>query len=211
MDFSNFPLDFTSLLAIAAGLGWASGLRLYGTIFVVGLAGRLGWVLLPEALRVLEHPWVLGAACFMLLIEFLADKVPMVDSAWDAVHTFIRIPAGAALAGMAFGGQGIEWQAVMALLGGTLAAGTHFTKASGRAVVNSSPEPFSNIGVSLGEDVMVVSGLWLMFAHPAMMLGFLLLFVLLVVWLLPKCWRGLVGIFRRMGIPAEKSGQVEQG
>lgn len=166
-------------------------------MFVVGLAGRLGWVLLPEGLRVLEHPWVLGIAGLMLLVEFFADKVPIIDSIWDGIHTFIRIPAGAALAAMVFGGQGLEWQVALALLGGTLAAGTHFTKASGRAIVNTSPEPFSNIGVSLGEDAIVLTGLWLIFAHPVVMLGCLVAFVVLIAWLLPKCWRGAARILGR--------------
>ncbi|TRZ65460.1 MAG: DUF4126 domain-containing protein [Rhodocyclaceae bacterium] len=209
MDIAKLPLDLTSLLALAAGLGWASGIRLYGAVFVVGLAGRLGWIVLPEGLRVLEHPWVLGAAGLMLLVEFLADKVPVIDSLWDSVHTFIRIPAGAALAGMAFGGQGIEWQVAMALLGGTFAAGTHFTKASGRAIINTTPEPFSNIGVSIGEDVIVITGLWLIFAHPAVMLGCLLGFAVLVAWLLPKCWRGAASIIGRMSMQPSESTQAE--
>jgi hypothetical protein len=209
VDFSYLPLDFTSLLAIAAGLGWASGIRLYGAVFVVGLAGRLGWVLLPEGLRVLEHPWILGVSGLMLLVEFLADKVPVIDSMWDGLHTFVRIPAGAALAGMAFGGQGIEWQVAMALLGGTIAAGTHFTKAGGRAMINASPEPFSNIGMSLGEDALVLAGLWLIFAHPVAMLGCLLLFVILIAWLLPKCWRGVSGLVGRLLMPRSKPKEME--
>ena len=173
MDVSHLPLDLAGLLALAAGLGWASGFRLYTSVFVVGLAGRLGWVVLPGGLRVLENPWVLGAAALMLVLEFFADKIPLLDSFWDTLHTFIRIPAGAALAAMVFGGQGPEWQIAMALLGGTLAAGTHFTKAGARAFINASPEPFSNIAASSGEDVVVLTGLWLMFAHPWLMLALL--------------------------------------
>ena len=192
----SFPLDLTGLLAIAAGLGWASGLRLYATLFIVGLAGRLEWVALPDGLRVLEHPWVLAAAGLMLLIEFLADKLPIVDSLWDSVHSFIRIPAGAALAAMAFGGQGVEWQTAMAIVGGSLAAGAHFAKAGSRAAINLSPEPFSNLAASLGEDSLVLVGLWLMFAHPWLLLAFLLLFVAILAWLLPKLFR-LLGRRRR--------------
>lgn len=192
----SFPLDLTGLLAIAAGLGWASGLRLYATLFIVGLAGRLEWVALPEGLRVLEHPWVLAAAGLMLLIEFLADKLPIVDSLWDSVHSFIRIPAGAALAAMAFGGQGVEWQTAMAIVGGSLAAGAHFAKAGSRAAINLSPEPFSNLAASLGEDSLVLVGLWLMFAHPWLLLAFLLLFVAVLAWLLPKLFRLLCGCRR---------------
>jgi hypothetical protein len=194
MDLANLPLDLAGLLALAAGLGWASGLRLYTTLFVIGIAGKLGWVVLPDGLRLLEHPWVLGAAGLMLLLEFFADKIPLLDSLWDTVHTFIRIPAGAALAALVFGGQGIEWQAAMAILGGTLAAGTHFTKAGARAMINASPEPFTNLAASFGEDVVVLTGLWLMFSHPWLMLGLLLLLAALIVWLLPKLWRGIAGV-----------------
>jgi hypothetical protein len=201
MDLAHLPLDLAGLLALAAGLGWASGLRLYTTLFVIGLAGKLGWVVLPGGLRLLEHPWVLGAAGLMLLLEFFADKIPLLDSVWDTVHTFIRIPAGAALAALVFGGQGVEWQAAMAILGGTLAAGTHFTKAGARAMINASPEPFTNLAASFGEDVVVLTGLWLMFAHPWLMLALLLLLAALIVWLLPKLWRGIAGVVRGLSLP----------
>lgn len=206
MDLAHLPLDLAGLLALAAGLGWAAGLRLYTVIFVVGMAGRLGWIVLPPGLHLLEHPVVLGAAGLMLIIEFFADKIPLLDSVWDTVHTFIRIPAGAALAAMVFGGQGIEWQTAMALMGGTLAAGTHFTKAGARAMINASPEPFSNVAASFGEDVVVVSGLWLMFAHPWLMLALLLLLVIATAWLLPKLWRGIAGLIRGFSLPRPTAG-----
>jgi len=201
MDLAHLPLDLAGLLALAAGLGWASGLRLYTTLFVVGLAGRLGWIVLPPGLHLLEHSWVLGAAGLMLTIEFFADKIPLLDSVWDTVHTFIRIPAGAALAAMVFGGQGIEWQTAMAIMGGTLAAGTHFTKAGARAMINASPEPFSNVAASFSEDIVVISGLWLMFAHPWLMLALLLVLIVLTAWLLPKLWRGVAGVIRGLSLP----------
>ena len=201
MDFSHLPLDFAGLLALAAGLGWASGFRLYTSVFVLGLAGRLDWIALPGGLRVLEHPWVLGAAGLMLVVEFFADKIPLLDSVWDTVHTFIRIPAGAALAAMVFGGQGVEWQTAMAMLGGTLAAGTHFTKAGTRAIINASPEPFTNIAASFGEDFVALTGLWLMFAHPWLMLALLLLLTALIIWLLPILWRGIAGVLRGLSLP----------
>ena len=206
MDLARLPLDLAGLLALAAGLGWASGLRLYTTLFIVGLAGRMGWLVLPEGLRLLEHPWVLGAAGLMLLVEFFADKIPLLDSVWDTVHTFIRIPAGAALAAMVFGGQGIEWQTAVALLGGTLAAGTHLTKAGTRAMINASPEPFSNVAASFSEDVVVLGGLWLMFAHPWLMLALLLLLVMATTWLLPKLWRGIAGVLRGFSLPRPTPG-----
>jgi hypothetical protein len=201
MDITHLPLDFAGLLALAAGLGWAAGLRLYTVMFVVGAAGYSGLVVLPPGLQLLQHPLVFGAAGVMLFVEFFADKIPWLDSAWDTLHTFIRIPAGAALAAMVFGGQGLEWQTAMALLGGTLAAGTHFTKAGARAMINTSPEPFSNIAASTGEDLAVVTGLWLMFAHPWIMLGLLTLLVALMLWLLPRLWRGIAGVVSRFSLP----------
>ena len=206
MDLAHLPLDLAGLLALAAGLGWAAGLRLYTVIFVVGMAGRLGWIVLPPGLHLLEHPWVLGAAGLMLTVEFFADKIPLLDSVWDTVHTFIRIPAGAALAAMVFGGQGIEWQTAMAIMGGTLAAGTHFTKAGARAMINASPEPFSNVAASFSEDIVVISGLWLMFAHPWLMLALLLLLVIATAWLLPKLWRGIAGLIRGLSLPRPTAG-----
>jgi hypothetical protein len=206
MDLTHMPLDIAGLLALAAGLGWAAGLRLYTVIFVVGMVGYLGIAELPPGLRILQHPLVFSAAGLMLFVEFFADKIPLLDSAWDTVHTFIRIPAGAALAAMVFGGQGLEWQTAMALLGGTLAAGTHFTKASTRAMINTSPEPFSNIAASTGEDVVVLTGLWLMFAHPWVMLGLLVLLVALMLWLLPRLWRGIAALIGSFSLPRSTAG-----
>ncbi|MBP8897800.1 MAG: DUF4126 domain-containing protein [Sulfuritalea sp.] len=206
MDLAHLPLDLAGLLALAAGLGWAAGLRLYTVVFVVGLAGHLGIADLPPGLRVLQHPWVFGAAGVMLFIEFFADKIPLLDTAWDTVHTFIRIPAGAALAAMVFGGQGLEWQTAMAIMGGTLAAGTHFTKAGTRAMINASPEPFSNAAASFSEDIVVLAGLWLMFAHPWLMLALLLLLVIATAWLLPRLWRGITGILGGLSLPGTRPG-----
>ncbi len=196
MEYSNgvfSSTDLASLLAISAGLGWASGIRLYSTLFVVGLAGRLGWVVLPDGLGLLENHWVLGASGLMFFVEFFADKLPFVDTLWDGLHTFIRIPAGAALAAMALGGQGAEWQMAMGIIGGSLAAGSHLGKAGTRAVVNLSPEPFSNLLVSLSEESLVLLGLWLMFAHPWAMLGLLTVFVAALIWLVPRLIRLVFG------------------
>ena len=158
--------DTTHLLAVAAALGWASGLRLYAVLFLTGLAGFLGWVALPPGLHLLQHPVMLGASGLLLFVEFFADKIPGVDTLWDAVHTLIRIPAGAALAASVFGLDQATWATGAALLGGTLAATSHVAKATTRAAVNTSPEPFSNIGVSLFEDGFVVFMLWLSATHP---------------------------------------------
>jgi len=160
------PLNLTHLVALAAALGWASGLRLYAVVFITGAIGWLGWVTLPAGLSLLQHPVVLGASFLMFLMEFVADKIPGLDSLWDAVHTFIRIPAGAALAAGVFGGDSAAWMLVAALAGGTLAATAHTAKTTTRAAVNTSPEPFSNIGLSLAGDAAVPAMLWLAWEQP---------------------------------------------
>jgi hypothetical protein len=154
------------LLALAAALGWASGLRLYAVVFLTGLAGHLGWIPLPAGLQLLQQPVLLWGSGILLGVEFIADKVPLVDSAWDALHTFVRVPAGAAQAMGVFGGDQQQWAVLAALLGGTLAATSHVAKASTRAAVNTSPEPFSNIGMSLLGDLSVPALLWLAWEHP---------------------------------------------
>ncbi len=191
-------LDTWQLVTIAAALGFASGLRLYAVLFVVGAAGWLGWVDLPPGLAVLAHPLVLAASGFMCLVEFFADKIPAVDSLWDAVHTLIRIPAGAALAASVFGDSSSATMLAAAILGGTLAAGSHFTKAGSRMLINTSPEPFSNWGTSLTEDLAVGGLLWLAFAHPAVALAVLALLIALVIWLLPRVWRAIRRIVLRI-------------
>ena len=190
-------------VALASLLAWASGLRLYMVVFAVGLAGFLDYVDLPKGLEVLQHPWVIGAAGFMLAMEFLADKVPVIDSAWDAIHTFIRIPAGALLAAGATGDSVTALTVAAGLLGGTITAGTHFTKAGGRAVINTSPEPASNWGASFTEDALVLSGIWLAFNHPLVFLLLLLLFLLMLVWLIPKVWRGIRAVVGRISGPRQ--------
>ncbi|HZN46400.1 MAG TPA: DUF4126 domain-containing protein [Ramlibacter sp.] len=203
-------IDTPQLLALAAALGWASGFRLYAAVFLTGLAGWMGWVQLPAGLQILQHPAVLVASGFMLFAEFFADKIPYVDSMWDAVHTVIRIPAGAALAAGALGAdsQAMAW--IAALLGGSLAATSHATKMTTRAAVNTSPEPFSNVAVSLAEDGLVVFMLWLSAAHPAIfavvlivsiVLAVILLFVL--VRFLRTVVRGLSEFFRGRPLPRE--------
>ena len=178
-------------IAIAAALAWGSGLRAYAVIFALGLAGMLGWLELPEHLRLLQHPLVLGASGLMTTVEFFADKLPWLDSLWDAVHSFIRIPAGAALAAAVFGDSGAAVALAAAILGGTLAAGVHFAKAGTRAALNTSPEPFTNWTASLAEDAMVPLGLWLAFAHPILFFILLALFLVATVLLLRFIWRGL--------------------
>ena len=178
-------------IAIAAALAWGSGLRAYAVIFAVGLAGAAGWVELPEHLRLLQHPLVLGASGLMTAVEFFADKLPWLDSLWDAVHSFIRIPAGAALAAAVFADSGAAVALAAAILGGTLAAGVHLAKAGSRAAINTSPEPFSNWSASLAEDAIVPVGLWLAVVHPLLFFVLLALFLIGAALLLRVIWRGL--------------------
>jgi len=199
MDPFRSLLDTPQLLALAAALGWASGIRVYAAIFLVGAAGFLGWIDLPQGLHVLQHPGVLAASGFMCFIEFFADKIPIVDSMWDLVHTFIRIPAGAALAAGALGadGQAMTW--VAAILGGTLAATSHAAKLTTRAAVNTSPEPFSNIAVSLFEDGFVVFMLWLSATHPALFAIALVITLVVAVLLMVVLVKFLRLVLRKLG------------
>ena len=192
-------MEHLQQLALASGLAWASGIRLYAAIFIVGLLGRLGYVQLPTDLILLEHNWVLGASGIMLIAEFLADKIPGFDSIWDTVHTFIRIPIGAMLAWGAMGDQGPALQIAAAIFGGAIAGGTHLAKAGARAAINTSPEPFTNWTASASEDGLLLGGLWLVFAHPAAFLVLLALFLALTIWLLPKMFRYLARIWRGLG------------
>ena len=191
-------LDTGHLIAIAAALGWASGLRLYAVIFLTGLAGSLGWVPLPAGLQVLQNPWVLGASGLMLALEFFADKIPLVDSVWDAIHTLVRIPAGAILAASVFGLDQGTTSLVAALLGGTLAATSHLAKASTRAAVNTSPEPFSNIALSLTGDAAVPAMLWLSWMHPAWFFAALLLALVVMVVLIVVMMKFVRALWRRV-------------
>lgn len=180
-------MDLPALVALAAALGWASGLRLYAVLFLVGLSGLMGWIVPPPALQVLQHPAVLLASGGMLAVEFFADKIPGVDSLWDMLHALIRIPGGAALAAAVFGADHATMAVVAGLLGGTLAATSYAGKASARAAVNTSPEPFSNVAVSLAEDGLVVAALWLAVQHPllfAQALGITLVLTVVLVLLL---------------------------
>jgi hypothetical protein len=199
-------VDTTQLIALAAALGWASGLRLYAVVFFTGLAGSLGWVALPAGLHVLQQPAMLYASGALVLVEFFADKVPWVDSLWDTVHTFIRIPAGAALAYGVFGGDQATWAALAALLGGTLAATSHAAKTTTRAAVNTSPEPFSNIGLSLLGDAFVPSMLWLAWTHPVwffVVLAFTLVVMVTAIVVLFRFLRGLTRRLRGHFVPTQ--------
>ena len=191
--------DTWQLVALAASIGWASGLRLYAVLFIVGGLGYLGWVDLPGGLQVLAHPYVLAASGFMCFVEFFADKIPGVDSLWDVVHTLVRIPAGAALAASVFGDSPSATMIAAAILGGTLAAGSHFAKAGSRAVINTSPEPFSNWAASFAEELAVGTVLWLAFSHPIVALVVVAALTVVMIWLIPRVWRMVRRIVAHVG------------
>jgi Domain of unknown function (DUF4126) len=192
-------MELIQNLALAGGLSWASGLRLYLTVFAVGLLAKFGYVPLPDSLNILTNPIVLSVAGVLCIIEFLADKIPYVDSAWDSIQTFIRIPAGALLAMGAINSADPVVATITALLGGSLTGMTHATKAGSRAMINTSPEPVSNVVASLSEESVLVTGGWLVFAHPAVFIGVLCAFIVLMFWMLPKLWRGIKMVLGNVG------------
>ncbi len=181
------------------GASWASGINLYATLLVLGLGAATGTIVLPEGLEVLSDPMVIGAASLMYLVEFIADKTPGVDTGWDGIHTFVRIPAGAILAASAVGDVAPAMEITAAILGGTMAASTHATKAGGRVLINTSPEPFSNWVASISEDLLVIAGMWAALYHPLFFLITLVIFVIVMIWLLPKLWQGAKEVFGFIG------------
>jgi hypothetical protein len=188
--------QLSTTLALTMGLAWASGINLYATLFTLGYLANTGNLNLPPDLQIVANPMVMGAAGVMYFIEFFADKMPGIDTGWDTIHTFIRIPAGAMLAAGTVGDLNPAVELAAAILGGGLAAGTHATKAGTRVLINTSPEPFSNWFASVGEDVAVIGGVWACINHPVLFLIALALFVLLMVWLLPRLWVGIKKVFR---------------
>ena len=192
-------MDAVSIIALSMGAAWASGINLYATIFMLGYMGTTGNIALPAELDVLSNPMVMTAAGFMYCVEFFTDKIPGVDSGWDAIHTFIRIPAGAMLAASAVGDVTPAVALTAALLGGTLAAGSHATKAGTRLLINTSPEPVTNWTASISEDLLVIGGLWAALYHPVIFLIGLVIFILLMIWVLPRLWRLIKRLFRHIG------------
>jgi hypothetical protein len=188
-------MDLPQIIALSMGVAWASGINMYAAIAMLGILGATGHMVLPPGLEPLTEPLVIGAAGFMYCVEFFADKTPGVDTGWDAIHTFLRIPAGAVLAAMAMGEVSLAAQIAAGLIGGTLTAATHATKAGARVIINTSPEPVSNWGASLAEDVAVLAGLWVALNYPWLFLTLLVIFVALMIWLLPKLWRGIKAVF----------------
>ena len=186
-------------LALTAGVGWASGINLYATIAVLGIAGATGNADLPAGLAVVQDPLVISTAAIMYCIEFFADKIPGFDSIWDGLHTFIRIPAGALLATAAVGDVTPAFAVAAGLCGGTLSATTHAEKSGTRALINTSPEPFSNWGASVTEDLSVFGGMWLAFSQPTYFLIAFVVFLCFLVWAMPKIWRGVRRVWNRVG------------
>jgi hypothetical protein len=202
----NLLADHLPELAIALALAWGSGLRTYAVLFALGLAGAQDWIELPAHLALLEHPLVLAASGFMTCVEFFADKLPWLDSVWDAVHTFIRIPAGAALAAAVFGDSGTAVALAAAIVGGTVAAGAHFTKAGTRAAVNTVPEPFTNWGLSLAEDAAVPLALWLAVVHPILLLVLIAAFFVAAAFAARWLWGMVRRLRARPGTPSQTNG-----
>ena len=176
-------------LSLAMGTAWTSGINLYATVAALGIANQAQLIQLPPDLQVLSHPAVIAIACIMYVIEFFADKVPYVDSGWDVLHTFIRVPAGAILAARFLGDMNPALEFLAILAGGSIALAAHGTKAATRLAINASPEPFSNWIASVTEDIAVFGSIWLMFNHPVVMIIFVLGFFALLVWIVPKIFR----------------------
>jgi len=191
-------MGIVEAIALSMGAAWASGINLYAALLTLGLLGATDSIVLPPALEILAHPGVIMAAGFMYFVEFFTDKTPGVDTGWDTIHTFIRIPAGAVLAAGALGDVAPAAEVVALILGGSLAATSHATKAGGRLLINASPEPFSNWAASVAEDVAVIGGLWLALQTPWLFLGLLVLFLVAVAWLLPRLLRGIRTLFSRV-------------
>lgn len=187
--------EISSLLALSMGVAWASGINLYAAVFMLGWMQNTGNISLPPDLLILADPMVMIAAGFMYCVEFFADKIPGVDTGWDGLHTFIRIPAGAILAAGAVGDIGAGAELAAALVGGSIAAGSHAFKSGSRVLINTSPEPVTNWTASITEDLAVIGGLWAALNHPLWFLLGLVVFILLLVWLLPKLWRGIKRVF----------------
>ncbi len=182
-------------ISLTMGAAWGSGINLYATVLVLGFLGVTENIILPENLHILMEPMVMGAAAIMYFTEFVADKIPGVDTGWDSLHTFIRIPAGVMLAAGAVGEVSPAMAVAAGLVGGGMSAGTHAMKSGTRVIINTSPEPFSNWAASISEDIAVIAGVWAALHYPLIFLVLLVLFILLMIWLLPRIWRGIKKVF----------------
>ena len=191
-------MEITAGLALAAGAAWTSGINVYAVILALGVLGNAGYMTVPSDLEVLTHPAVITVAGLMYVVEFFADKVPGVDTAWDAIHTFIRIPAGASLAAATLGDLDPAIQVAAFIAGGSLAASSHATKSGTRVMLNTSPEPVTNWAASLSEDLVVLAGLWTALNHPVLFLVLLGVILGLSIWLLPKLMRAIKQVVGRV-------------
>jgi len=191
-------MDFISTLAISMGASWVSGINLYATVAMLGLLGRFTSVKLPGELDVFTSWWIIGVALFLFVVEFVADKIQVVDSIWDVIHTFIRIPAGAIIAATAFGEFDRKIQVVALLVGGGLALSSHGTKAATRAVINASPEPFSNIAASVAEDILVIVSILLAAFLPVLVFVVIGAGLCFSLWILPRVIRFFRQVVRRV-------------
>ncbi len=191
--------QLVGIISLGLGAAWASGINLYAALVMIGLLGVTGNMTLPEELEILTNPLVIGAAGLMYMVEFVADKMPGVDTGWDSLHTFIRIPAGAMLAAGAVGDVTPAVELAAAIVGGGVAATSHMAKAGSRVMINTSPEPFSNWVASITEDLLVFGGLWVAISNPWLFLGLFIAFILIAIWFIPKLWRGIKGVFRWLG------------
>ncbi|MCZ6525281.1 MAG: DUF4126 domain-containing protein [Gammaproteobacteria bacterium] len=188
-------MDTVQIIALALGAAWASGINLYAAIFMLGYLGSSGNIDLPPELMVVTDPLVMFAAGLMYCVEFFIDKTPGFDTAWDTLHTFIRIPAGAVLAVGAVGDVSPAVELAAFLIGGTLAAGSHAGKTGARILINSSPEPVTNWTASVAEDLLVIGGIWTALNYPWLFIGALIIFICLMIWLLPKVWKNIKRLF----------------
>jgi len=184
-------MEMTAGIALAAGAGWASGINIYAVILTLGLLGSTGYMTLPPDLEILTNPLVIGAAGLMYCVEFFADKTPGVDTGWDGIHTFIRVPAGAIIAAAALGEMHVAIQTAAFIIGGGLAASSHATKTGTRVILNTSPEPLSNWTASVAGDIIVLAGLWTALHYPVVFIVLLTVVVALTIWLLPRLWQGI--------------------
>ncbi|MGD2150537.1 MAG: DUF4126 domain-containing protein [Desulfobacterales bacterium] len=191
--------QIVNTISLTMGAAWASGINLYAAILVLGLLGITENIVLPANLQILMNPLVIGAAGIMYIVEFIADKMPGVDTGWDTFHTFIRIPAGVLMAAGAVGDVNPALALAAGILGGGLAAGAHATKSGSRVIINTSPEPFTNWTASVVEDILVIGGLWTALHHPWLFIALMIVFILLMIWLLPKLWRGIKKVFGFIG------------
>lgn len=197
-NYAHNLMDALQQLGLAMGTAWTSGINLYATVASLGIAQAAGWIELPPGLQVLGNPAVIAIAVVLYFVEFFADKVPYVDTGWDAIHTFIRVPAGALIAARALGPTHPALEVVAALAGGSAALAAHGTKATARLAINASPEPFTNWAASIGEDLAAFFGVWVSLRHPYVMLALVLVFLALAIYFVPKILQGLLALFRKL-------------